>query len=64
MSRFMVTSLEVSEEGEEILPPFLLTTDWAFMVPVYALMIAIVVVALLNLNRGFGRLQLNEVLKN
>ncbi len=64
MSRFMVTSLEVSEEGEEILPPFLLTTDWAFMVPVYALMIAIVVVALLNLNRGFGRLQLYEVLKD
>ena len=64
MSRFMVTSLEVSEEGEEILPPFLLTTDWAFMAPVYALMIAIVVVALLNLNRGFGRLQLHEVLKD
>lgn len=64
MSRFMVTSLEVSEQGEEILPPFLLTTDWAFIVPVYALMIAIVMFALLNLNRGFGRLQLHEVLKN
>ena len=64
MSRFMVASLEVSEEGEEILPPFLLATDWAFMAPVYALMIAVVIVALLNLNRGFGRLQLSEVLKD
>ncbi len=64
MSRFMVTSLEVSEEGEEILPPFLLTTDWAFIAPIYALMIAVVVIALLNLNRGFGRLRLHEALKN
>ncbi|MCY4529207.1 MAG: ABC transporter permease [Chloroflexi bacterium] len=64
MSRLMVTSLEVSEEGEEILPPFLLLTDWAYIVPVYALMIAVVIVALLNLNRGFGRLELHEVMKN
>ena len=63
MSRFMVTSLEVSGEGEELLPPFLLTTDWGFMAPVYALMIAVVMIALLNLNRSFGRLRLYEVMK-
>ena len=47
MSRMMVSSVTVTDSGGRVLPPFILTTNWALMGPLYAVLVAIFVVALL-----------------
>ena len=48
MSRMMVSSVAVTDGGGRVLPPFILTTNWVLMGPLYAVMLAIFVVALLT----------------
>ena len=49
MSRMVVSSVAVTEGGGRVLPPFVLTTDWTLMVPLYGALIAIFVLSLLTL---------------
>ena len=58
MSRLMVSPLAVTEEGEPVLPPFLLTTDWNLLLPAFGLMVGVFVVGLLVLSGGLRRLDL------
>ena len=48
MSRMMVTSVAVTDSGGRVLPPFILTTNWLLMGPLYVVLIAIFVTALLT----------------
>ena len=48
MSRMMVSSVAVTDGGGRVLPPFILTTNWVLMGPLYVVMLAIFVVALLT----------------
>ena len=48
MSRMMVSSVTVTDSGGRVLPPFILTTNWVLMGPLYAVLVAIFVVALLS----------------
>ena len=48
MSRMMVSSVAVTDSGGRVLPPFILTTNWALMGPLYVVLLAIFVVALLT----------------
>ena len=51
MSRMMVASVTVTDGGGHVLPPFILTTNWLFMGPLYLAMIAVFAVSLLTLGR-------------
>ena len=61
MSRRMVSSVAVTDQGEAVLPPFSLITDWAFMVPIYVALLAIFAVALYALNRSMRSIDLQAL---
>ena len=61
ISRLLVSSVSVTEGGEEVLPPYVLTTDWAFVIPVYAILAALFIGALYALNKTVSRLDLQSV---
>ena len=61
MSTLMVESVAVTENGAPVVPPFILTTDWSFMLPIYVILVGIFVVALLWLARSMLRLDLQEI---
>ena len=61
MSRLMVSPLAVTERGEPVVPPFILTTDWSMMLPTYAALIAVFLAALFVVNRTILRLDLHEI---
>ena len=61
MSNIMVSALAVTETGQPVVPPFILTTDWAFMAPIYAALIATFVGALAWLSRSVARLNVHEL---
>ena len=47
MSRLMVSSVTVTDSGGRVLPPFILTTNWTLMGPLYLVLLTTFVVALL-----------------
>ena len=51
MSRMMVSAVAVTEGGGYVLPPFILTTNWLFMGPLYVAMIAVFAASLMTLGR-------------
>ena len=51
MSRMMVASVTITDGGGHVLPPFILTTNWLFMGPLYLAMFAVFTVSLLTLGR-------------
>ena len=61
MSRMMVSSVAVTEKGQEIMPPYVLITDWSLMLPTYAALAAIFLASLYVLNRSVRRLDLNAI---
>ena len=61
MSRMIVSSVAVTEKGEEIIPPYILITDWSLMLPTYAILIGIFLAALYVLNRSVNRLNLTSI---
>ena len=61
MSNIMVSALAVTEDGFPVVPPFILTTDWAFMVPIYIVLVGTFVGALLWLSRSVSRVNIHEL---
>ncbi len=61
MSRMMVGAVAVTDSGGRVLPPFILTTNWLFMGPLYAALIAVFVVSLLTLGRRVLSLDLRRL---
>ena len=61
MSNIMVTALAVTENGHPVVPPFILTTNWEFMGPIYATLVVIFVGALLWLARSVSRVNIHEM---
>ena len=47
MSRVIVSAVAVSESGGRALPPFILTTDWTLIAPLYAALIGVFAICLL-----------------
>jgi hypothetical protein len=58
MSTLMVSSVAVTEDGGQLIPPFILMTDWSFMLAIYGFLLAIFVIALTRLARSMTRLNL------
>ena len=61
MSSLMVSSLAVTESGEQVVPPFIVMTDWSLMLPTYTALIVVFLAALFVLNRSIGRLDLHTI---
>ena len=61
MSNIMVSSVAVTENGRPVVPPYILTTDWAFMGAIYVALAVIFVGALLWLARSVTRVNLYEM---
>ncbi|MXY22299.1 MAG: FtsX-like permease family protein [Dehalococcoidia bacterium] len=61
MSNIMVSSVAVTENGRPVVPPYILTTDWAFMGAIYVVLAVIFVGALLWLARSVTRVNLYEM---
>lgn len=61
MSNIMVRSVSVTERGNEVVPPFVVITDWSFMGPIYIILVAIFVVAVWVLHHGVAHLDLHTL---
>ena len=61
ISTLMVSSVAVTETGKPVIPPFLSSTDWGFMVPVYAALVVLFVAMLYHLTRSLRRLDLQSI---
>ena len=61
MSDILVSALAVTENGFPVVPPFILTTDWGFMAPIYAALVVTFVGALLWLARSVSRINIHEL---
>ena len=61
MSNIMVSALAVTEDGLPVVPPFILTTNWEFMGPIYAALVFTFVGALLWLARSVSRVNIHEL---
>ena len=61
MSDIMVSALAVTEDGLPVIPPFVLTTDWGFMGPIYVALVVTFVGALLWLARSVSRVNVTEL---
>ena len=64
MSRLMVSPLAVTETGREVVPPFILITDWSLMAPTYVGLVGVFVAALYLLNRSIRRLDLQTLARS
>ena len=61
MSRVLVSAVAVTETGQRVIPPFVLTTDWSNMLVVYGGLCAIFLAAIYVLARGMLRQELHSV---
>lgn len=61
MSRLIVSPLAVTERGEQVVPPFILMTDWSFMLPTYGALVVIILASLFVLKRGMDGLDLHVI---
>ena len=61
MSRLTVSSVAVADGGGRVLPPFILTTEWSIMGPLYGALVAMFLVSLLTLGRHMLRVDLRRL---
>ncbi|MBM3934443.1 MAG: hydroxyisourate hydrolase [SAR202 cluster bacterium] len=61
MSRMMVSPLAVTDQGQTVVPPFVMITDWGLMAPTYIAIVALFVAALVVLNRTIGRVDMHAI---
>ena len=61
MSDLMVSSVAVTENGREVIPPFILETDFRFLVPIYAALIAIFALAVYRLTQSMRHLDFHAI---
>jgi hypothetical protein len=64
MAALMISPLAVTETGEQVVPPFILTTSWHLMLPTYAALIAIFLGAQVALSRSIARLDLVAIARS
>ncbi|MCH9011095.1 MAG: hypothetical protein IIC21_10755 [Chloroflexi bacterium] len=61
MSNMMLSAVAVTERGDPVLPPFVMTTDWGLMGPIYVALIGVFAAGLYWLMRAASRADLSEV---
>jgi putative ABC transport system permease protein len=61
MSDLLVSSVAVTEDGRQVVPPFILQTDWVFMGIIYLILIGIFAASIYRLNRSMIHLNFHSV---
>ena len=61
MSDIMVSGIAVTETGEAVLPPFILTTHWSLLGPIFVVMLTVFAAALYWLSRMVTNVNLQEL---
>ncbi len=61
MSDLMVSSVAVTENGREVIPPFILETDFRVLVPMYFALIAIFALAVYRLTQSMRHLDFHAI---
>lgn len=61
MSDLLVSSVAVTEEGQPVVPPFILQTDLRFLLPIYSALIGIFLVSIYRLNRSMRHIDLQAL---
>jgi len=61
MSDLMVSSVAVTQDGLEVVPPFILQTDLGFLLPIYAALIGIFLLSIYRLTRSMRRVNLHAI---
>ena len=61
MSTLLVSSVAVTETGDKVIPPFVLETDWSFMIPIYIILVGIFLGALFRLNWSLRKVNLQSI---
>ena len=61
MSDLMVSSVAVTENGREVIPPFILETDLRFLITLYAALIGIFALAVYRLTRSMRNLDFHAI---
>ena len=61
MSDLMVTSVAVTENGRQVVPPFILETDFRFLAPLYLALIGIFALAVYRLTRSMRNLDFHAI---
>ena len=61
MSKLMVAPLAITENGQPVVPPFVLITDWGLLAPVLASVIIIFIVSLAIIGRSIAKVDLGTL---
>ena len=61
MSDIMVSSVAVTENGRQVIPPFILETDFRFLVSLYAVLIGIFALAVYRLTHSMRNLDFHAI---
>lgn len=61
MSDLMVSSVAVTENGRQVVPPFILETDLSFLVPLYAVLVGIFALAVFRLTQSMRNLDFHAI---
>ena len=61
MSDLMVSSVAVTENGRQVIPPFILKTDFRILIPLYAVLIGIFALAVYRLTRTMRHLDFHAI---
>ncbi|MYE54029.1 MAG: ABC transporter permease, partial [Chloroflexi bacterium] len=61
MSDLMVSSVAVTENGRQVVPPFILETDFRFLAPLYLVLISIFALAVYRLTRSMRNLDFHAI---
>ena len=61
MSRIMVSSVAIDEAGDDVVPPFILETDWPQMLITYAVLLAVFAATVVLMNRSIRRRDLHAI---
>jgi ABC-type antimicrobial peptide transport system permease subunit len=61
MSTLIVAPLATTESGDPVVPPFILTTEWALLIVALAMLLGILVVSLIALTMGVRRINLQAL---
>ncbi len=61
MSDLMVSSVAVTENGRQVVPPFILETDFRFLAPLYLILIGIFALSVYRLTRSMRNLDFHAI---
>ena len=64
MSRIMVSAVAIDDAGDDVVPPFILETDWPQMLVTYAVLLVVFAATVALMNRSIRRRDLHAIARS